>query len=86
MRTSQNQFQEAANKAGAAKVYFTKHELVAVFYPPFSKAENFAVDLKEKKFDATDEGDTLENLIYDGAIIDLVFDEDHVYCEVVVIP
>lgn len=79
------QFKELAINTNAQKVYFTKHELIAVFLSPFSNAQDFKIKLEELIYSATDEGETLANLIYDGAIIDLIFDEDHEFCEIVVI-
>jgi hypothetical protein len=85
MNTQKEQFSELAKTNGAKESYFTKHEMIAVFLPPFSNAQSFQIELEELLYNASDEGETLANIIYDGAIVDMVIDEDHEYCEIVLI-
>jgi hypothetical protein len=80
------EFSEIALKCGAETTIQTKHELIAVFLPPFSNAQSLKIELEELIYNASDESETLANIIYDGAIIDMTFSEDHTRCEIVVIP
>lgn len=80
------EFCTLAFKHNAKTTKRTEAEYIAVFYPPFSNAQNLMIELEELLYNATDEGETLANLVYDGAIIDMVFDEMHEFCEIVFIP
>ena len=86
MKNEFEQFKNMAKENNAIESYVHGKEFIAVFLPPFSSAQGFQIQLEELSYDATDEGQNLANFVYDGAVIEMQFDEEQNYCFVHLIP